>query len=108
MSNFAAFFIVQRQINCASHLKQARSGAIELESLGASARHQELFWHRCGRCKQPHGLIVQGIYEDNKTLRFIAFVSVKKGNMVDENRIKALGDGQKVRRAKWLGTEVSK
>lgn len=90
-----ALLMVQRKIFRTAHLEQARSRAVEFEAFGAAALQQQLLRHRRRGNVKPHGMIVERIDHNDEPLDLVPPFRPEQGNVIDEDRIETLGDGQK-------------
>lgn len=98
--------MVEHQIICTAHLKQARGGAIELETFGALALAEQVFGHGRSGGEEADAVIVQRVYENDKTLGFVPFVGIEKRDVVDEDCIETIGYREKIRSAERLFAKV--
>ena len=83
----------------ASHLEQARGGAVELEAFRSPSFDQEILRHGCRRHEKPDRVVVERVYQNDEALGLVPFFRTHLRNMVDKDRIEAIRDRQEVRGA---------
>src|SRR5208282_6225278 len=87
------------------HFIKARGGALEFEGLRAIAARKE--GHRFARrgSDQLDAHVVEGVDQDDEPLGLVAFAWPKRGDAVDDEGVKALGDLKIIGRAERTAAE---
>ena len=88
----------------AAHLVEARGGARELE--GALAFGVERVGLGGGRADEPHAGLVERVDQGDEPLRLVVAGAREEGDVVEEQDLDGLGDGEIVGRAERPGAEI--